>query len=110
MVASAVLVECARGVNLEMASTDVEAAQLFLRRQDVAERRLQRLVRQTEFLGEFVCVCVCVFACVCLSVCLSVCVTVRRTVSVSVCVCLMVLDRSFHGVVVAVVHTCINCV
>ena len=48
MVASAVLVECARGVNLEMASTDVEAAQLFLRRQDVAERRLQRLVKSSD--------------------------------------------------------------
>ena len=48
MVASAVLVECARGVNLEMASADVEAAQLFLRRQDVAERRLQRLVKSSD--------------------------------------------------------------
>ena len=48
MVASAVLLECARGVNLEMASTDVEAAQLFLRRQDVAERRLQRLVKSSD--------------------------------------------------------------
>ena len=50
MVASAVLVEYAslRGVNLEMASTDVEAAQLFLRQQDVAERRLQRLVKSSD--------------------------------------------------------------
>ena len=87
MVASAVLVECARGVNLEMASTDVEAAQLFLRRQDVAERRLQRLVRQTEFLGEFVCVCVCAFACVCVcvSLCLCVCMCVGPCLCLSVC-------------------------
>ena len=47
VVASAVLVECARGVNLEMASTEVEAAQLFLRRQDVAEREaVPSLLRQ----------------------------------------------------------------
>ena len=48
MVATAVLVECARGVNPEMASTDVEAAQLFLRRQDVTEKRLLRLVKSSD--------------------------------------------------------------
>ena len=48
MVAPAVLVECARGVNPEMASTDVEAARLFLRRQDVTEKRLQRLVKSSD--------------------------------------------------------------
>ena len=48
MVASAVLVECTEGVNLEMASTDVEAAQLFLLRHDVVERRLQRLVKSSD--------------------------------------------------------------
>ena len=48
MVASAVLVECTRGVNLRMASADVEAAQLFLRQQDVKERRLQRLIKSAD--------------------------------------------------------------
>ena len=48
MVASAVLVECTRGVNLRMASADVEAAQLFLRQQVVKERRLQRLFKSAD--------------------------------------------------------------
>ena len=48
MVASAVLVECTRGVNLRMASADVEAAQLFLRQQAVKERRLQRLFKSAD--------------------------------------------------------------
>ena len=48
MVASAVLVEYTRGVNLRMASANVEAAQLFLRQQDVKERRLQRLIKSAD--------------------------------------------------------------
>ena len=48
MVASAVLVEYTRGVNLRMASADVEAAHLFLRQQNVKERRLQRLIKSAD--------------------------------------------------------------